>query len=82
MRTAIAQLEQGFDLWLALARQDQQSKDMLVGIPAEDSSNLPTYSWSTIVDVTFAETIRETIKRKDRAETELRLREQQAVAVG
>ena len=79
MRTAIAQLEQGFDLWLALARQDQQSKDMLVGIPAEDSSNLPTYSWSTIVDVTFAETIRETIKRKDRAETELRLREQQAV---
>ena len=82
MRKSICELEQGFDRWLALAREDQQSKDMLVGIPTENSSNLPTYSWSTALDVTFAETIRETIRRKDRAESELYVREQQTIGVG
>ena len=81
MRKSICELEQAFDMWLALAREDQVSKDTLLGIPTENSS-IPTFAWSTALDGTFAETIRETIRRKDRAESELYVREQQAVAVG
>ena len=82
MRATISKLEQSFDRWLALAREDQQSKDMLLGIVSNNSDGSTTYSWNTAVDATFAETIMEVVRRKDQAESELRVRERQAVAVG
>ena len=82
MRTNISKLEQEFDQWLSWARTDQRSKDVLLGIDHHTNDNsIPTYSWSTVLDGTFAETIREVIKEKDRAESDLRKRER-AVAVG
>ena len=82
MRTTISELEQGFDKWLWWARSDQQSRDTLLGITPPSDNSIPTYSWSTALDGTFGEVIRAVIHEKDRAESELRVRERAAVAVG
>ena len=81
MRTTITELEEAFDKWISWARSDQRAKDLLLGI-SSNSSSIPTFSWSTALNTTFAETIREVIRRKDQATSELRTRERASVAVG
>lgn len=82
MRVTIGGLEEDFDMWLVLAREDQRSKDSLLGISSNSNDNgIPTYSWFTAVNGKLAESIRSVVKEKDAAESELRLRERQTAGV-
>lgn len=74
IRESLAKIEQAFERWRSLSKDDRSAKDIVRSIDPDEVATLPDFEYATAVDPNFEAAILNVIAESRRAEAQLSTR--------